>query len=1607
MALARSSAKVALIVIVLVALLAVPLASSGTVARAAPLPSGASPAAPAFGPHSSSAAPQFDLGHAATTLASAPSTAAASPSTESVSLPSVTLARQLIAEGKLNPSSVFFPNTNRPTHLSTSGTLSPSYPGTPAPMGLSDLGLGSGGGYVYNTSSFESVMTLNSFNDYNPGYAGWDAPPNYMTFQLNTVTVNTSYPGFTNGSFWIQNVVHFNGSSLQFENNIWNFSSPAAALNAGTLLNYTGTLVPGSFYYVYGPTYQVSYPFTLTLYNNLTGQGGHPGVYFNYTITNTSGSVSGSYDYVTWNGTYNPSSPIQFQVNGQHYNPLGYLFYDAEIIFGGNGGGANAVLTELNGTANLNYWNSATNSYASVPSAYDYGEDTGETSIGVSAYYVGTTEYLNQGPSLQYGLWNTSATSFGAAANPGWIHVAVSQPADYGFTFVSNSTTFATGVNASYAPSDNSGLTTVDLPPPALGTTYVFQTFANGYDSAFANFSANGSAALAPTANAAVVNTPVYLSTDAQAAAFGGAGIAGVSYNATSDWLWINGTVSALALPFRAVNDFFFPTFMLFAELNLSTSVGVNHLTQDPSTYNSTRFQQIWNLPAWNTGYYFNYGTGTFDLTNVTVQGDSVAYYTYDAYPIQAGEFWQTDGSSAWNIVTAQDSFGMDVLGSVDTDLWNIQGETGANGIAILESEFVTAENITSNGTDIAGFPTWAAYIDEAAFLELVNVTTTNGALGIEAFDVGYWDVDGLTDLNGEIGGVLEEVGFLSIEDLTVNDSEGLFLAEAEYVTIEGVTLTSDAFGGVIEDGLDLGIADLTVTNSTGFEIGYWTDFVTNDSTASGPLSSAYALLFEVVNVTVTNLTATNGAYGGSFEFVENVSVAWVNAWYGSGGLQLVGADNVTETDIVAVDNSIGVITADATDVSIANVVATDSSWGVGVEFDLDTFVADVNATSSSLEGLYFANDLGPAFPNAAVASIDNDEVLVLGVSALSSGYGVMDNDSSNVTIAELTEWNGIYGVSFNGSVNIELAESFLYGNEVGAWLYNTTNATVAADTIEGSAGYGISIDFGANAVVYADNFVANNGASTSGGYSASHIQASVSGISTVYFDYTGIGNYWSDWSGTGTYVIATGVADNAPDAQFITNWLKFVEVGLPTGLAWGFTLDTVPYTSTAPLVFIPSWTLPTATLGFTVQPPAGWVPTPASGTVDYTGTNQTVTISFVEVFYAVTFMATGLPDGTSWSVTFGGTTLSNTSASGTVSNVFEVPNGTYAYSIATVAGYLPSGPVSGSITISGSGVTKTLGYTQATYSVEFLESGLASGTAWSVTLNGVPESSATSSIVFTEPNGTYGFTVGTVSGYLAPTPGSGNATVAGFGQTVPISFTAAPPTYYNVTFSETGLTSGTSWSVTLNGTPMSSTTSTIVFSELNGSYIYTIPSVSGLVAAPNAGTEVVNGANLLVNVTFAAAPPSTYSVTFTESGLASGTQWTVMFDGKPESSTTSTIVFTEVANGSYTFTVGAVTGYTASPSSGPITVAGSSPGQTITFSKTSGPSSSSSSGLPSWAWIVIAVVILLVIVGVVVAVMMRGRKPPTSSGNEPSGESTGTEPPSQEWSEGQGPGGQ
>ncbi len=386
-----------------------------------------------------------------------------------------------------------------------------------------------------------------------------------------------------------------------------------------------------------------------------------------------------------------------------------------------------------------------------------------------------------------------------------------------------------------------------------------------------------------------------------------------------------------------------------------------------------------------------------------------------------------------------------------------------------------------------------------------------------------------------------------------------------------------------------------------------------------------------------------------------------------------------------------------------------------------------------------------------------------------------------------------------------------------------------------------------------------------------------------------------------------------------VTYTVSFTESGLPAGTTWNVTLNSVKHQAVSTMI---SFIAPNGTYTYALGIVPGYTPSPASGSLTVNGAAVNQPIVFTLATYTVNFSETGLPTGTSWSVTLNGGKLSSTSSS----ILFSETNGTYSYSVGSVPGYTAS-PSSGQVKVNGSSITVQVTFTLVTYTVSFTESGLPAGTAWNVTLNGVKHQAVSTVISFLVPNGTYSYVLGIVPGYT-PSPASGSLTVNGAAVNQPISFS---PKTYTVTFSETGLPTGTSWNVTLAGTPRSSTSSTITFVEGNGTLGFTIGGVPGYSATPASGSITVSGSNTGQTITFTALPPTSYPVTFDETGLPGGTSWNVTLGGVTHVSTGTSIVFSEV-NGTYNFSVGPVSGYATSPASGSVTVSGTGISRTITF---------------------------------------------------------------------------
>ena len=198
-----------------------------------------------------------------------------------------------------------------------------------------------------------------------------------------------------------------------------------------------------------------------------------------------------------------------------------------------------------------------------------------------------------------------------------------------------------------------------------------------------------------------------------------------------------------------------------------------------------------------------------------------------------------------------------------------------------------------------------------------------------------------------------------------------------------------------------------------------------------------------------------------------------------------------------------------------------------------------------------------------------------------------------------------------------------------------------------------------------------------------------------------------------------------------------------------------------------------------------------------------------------------------------------------------------------------------------------------------------------------------------------------------------------------------SPQTYYNVTVVEKGLPTGTTWTLKLsNGETFSMSGSSVTFLAENDTlYTFTVLSSNSSYMG-SAGSFTLSGSAKQVQATFSLV---TYTVTFTESGLPSGTTWYVKIGGSTYSGTTtnhtSNVISISLPNGSYFYSVNGVSGYTLTNGTGNITINGSGDSIQVKFS-------SNSSGLSLTDAGIIAGVVVVAAAGAAVYVLrIRGGK--------------------------------
>ncbi|MHB1622959.1 MAG: thermopsin family protease [Cuniculiplasma sp.] len=1496
----------------------------------------------------------------------------------------------------------YLPNMNYRLPVKN-GLVQPEYRSYPAPMGLSDFGLNTTKGvlsaYNLTTSSISSSLSLNSADAF---YAGNPSFPHGFSAQLNAVLNDVTVKGKSSYVFWTQNVMFYSSRThqLMFIDNVWNFSSPS--MPRGTIYSGNGLANNAfpTFYYDVGPIFTLNSPFKVSLYLNSTVIGGRSTLFFNYSIRSSTVDNSGSYDKVVFNSTYGMPSGYSapaphYLISGNTVTPMG-LLNDAEFILGGPGGGSTVSMYSLNATMELKYL-SASGVYMNVPSAYDYGTDTGETSEGVAvAWSQSGKATLTTGPSLLYGMWNVSSTT-----QMKWYAGTIT-PSN-SFVFVNPGSVYSMP-NASWVPLSIGGKYRFELP----SQPYVMNVSLSGYSPKVESLL--GSMSISLSRGGYGTYTPLY--------AMGNSQIPYISYKGsgtvTNQYMLFNGSTGQSSSVYLITNDFGYTVFFGMLIYNVSSYV---------TAENQTLF---------TSGTGFGFGV---PLPDIIMQSSNfsllssvfvVSSLDFSVNPILTASY--SCMSSALNVFNSTSVYigGNYFAGSAtDLYLWNgtgnlIWGNKFFNNLSYFSFEGI---DMSSSGNMIYNNYFWGMLFDVFAKHFNYNGTFTTNSWNITRESASILHSFNGYEFKGSIIGTsyqggnywwnyanetppFDDNGFIWASKWSSSEPQGDFVplvANYAHFIEKGLPANMTPFYHIIfnntyafstnhSNEISLNVLNgtypftLPVVNEISFRT-FTTIAKFIPSPTSGNLSLAGHVVTKEINFTanyIVKFTETGLPTG--TEWFVNLSTG---SYHTTGSYIDIYLPNASYSySIASTDKALpvrsGTFTVNGKPQSVAAVfpakyslefiekgLPTGTQWGITVNKTQYTSTSNsinvkltngmYNAQFSSPSGYFPTPSHYPFTVNGGNQSFEtyyahsSEEKFINPIGTIFPAIEkTLPGSVLNTSNHDLS-----FGSAFDSGKGL-LFIPILNENNIsksGIYVYNTTTGEFVKtiSTIgEYDAVYNPSTGF-----VYA--------ISASGNLSEIN-PSTLEIVKNVSITSPSNGLAFLNQQGNYIYAYISGTGNIVQIDATTLVLTKNIPVGSSADISPFYTVmggNAYFANTTGDKILILNLTSNTMRK---VVLPADYSPL---SVIHYFGSKLLIGgENYSNIIYNVSSSAITVGpniSGVATSATYDAISHSLYISSlpyhlNVFGNITEVnpENG-------NIIAEIPSLPALGIVFVSSMQEifannffvgSISLYSVQHYYTVTFTETGLPAGTTWYVNGTGLdsgPITGSTYSVMLT--NGTYAYTIQTNNKIYEPSPSSGSVTVNGGSKSVPITFSQVK---YAVTFTETGLPAGTTWYV--NGTGMhghASAPSNISFSLNNGTYAFTVTNLGSYYTTTYSFTVNVSGKKITETVDY-------YHWAYI-TGTISPNNATLTINGKAVSISSSGTFNVSVETGTY-HVVASLTGYQSYYNNFTLT-AGNMKNLSITVEQNSKPSTISTAEIYA---IVGAVIAIVVIVG---AIMFFRRK--------------------------------
>jgi len=338
-----------------------------------------------------------------------------------------------------------------------SGPITP-----PEPTGLASFGLynvsGNALSYAIQTSGMVGAANISSIQAYNSSAPTLNDTVSGVTLQLNVELVAEGSNGLEQ-DYWVQNSPDFVTSvdQVSYNDNLWNNTDPNGLLSNETVTSPNGPSVfptgsnqsQAQYYYAYGTnnyTYASPFDFKLLLNESvLPDKGVLLNVGTEVLLNGSAGATA-----VDWFDNITVSDPgvqkAYFYVDGNDSTPIG-SYYDAELVFCGEGNLEETNFTQMSSTLGLYYLNDT--QFVPFPSYYSFGGDTGETAYNLHVNYLGNGTasvslgtpnyvYLGEESNISTTSTNASTPSVSSTSSPSST-LQASSSSSSGATELSNS----------------------------------------------------------------------------------------------------------------------------------------------------------------------------------------------------------------------------------------------------------------------------------------------------------------------------------------------------------------------------------------------------------------------------------------------------------------------------------------------------------------------------------------------------------------------------------------------------------------------------------------------------------------------------------------------------------------------------------------------------------------------------------------------------------------------------------------------------------------------------------------------------------------------------------------------------------------------------------------------------------------------------------------------------------------------------------------------------------------------------------------------------------------------------------------------------------------